>query len=123
MKPSPLTRAKKLFDIDESDPTKARKKAKEKLVEAVQKLADGGLWLDRTNDDKGLEHVSNAKLLRLHQTLSAIKEQFADRDALIEGIVKAEGRANDAPYKSRFAKWPTPRLWDYYKSAAARAEA
>ena len=31
MKPSPLTRAKKLFDIDETDPTKARKLAKDKL--------------------------------------------------------------------------------------------
>ena len=86
------------------------------------KLADGGLWLDRTNQTKGLEHVSNAKLLHLHETLTAIKEKFADRDALIAGIVDVEGRKDDT-YKNRFASWPTPRLWDYYKSAAARAEA
>ena len=123
MKSSPLTRAKKLFDIDETDPVKSRKQAKEKLVSAVQKLADGGLWLDRTNQDKGLEHVSNSKLLRLHETLTAIQEKFSDRDALIEGIVKAEGRDKDGGYKNRFVKWPTPRLWDYYKSAARRARA
>ena len=121
MKPSPLTRAKQLFDIDEKDPSKARKQAKDKLVAAVQKLADGGLWLDRTNEDKGLEHVSNAKLLRLHETLTAVKEKFGDRDALIEGILEAEGRKKDAPYKNRFASWPTPRLWDYFKSAEKRA--
>ncbi|MAQ18586.1 MAG: hypothetical protein CMN30_27795 [Sandaracinus sp.] len=108
--------------MDETDPTKARKLAKDKLVAAVQKLADGGLWLDRTNQTKGLEHVSNAKLLHLHETLTAIKEKFADRDALIAGIVDVEGRKDDT-YKNRFASWPTPRLWDYYKSAAARAEA
>jgi hypothetical protein len=121
MTPSPLSRAKKLFDIDEKDPTKARKQAKEKLVAAVQKLADGGLWLDRVNDEKGLEHVSNAKLLRLHEVLTAVKEKFGDRDSLIEGIVKAEGREKDATYAKRFESWPTPRLWDYYQSAAARS--
>ena len=121
MNASPLSRAKKLFDIDEKDPTKARKQAKEKLVAAVQKLADGGLWIDRTNDEKGLDHVSNAKLLRLHEVLTAVKEKFGDRDSLIDGIVKAEGREKDATYKNRFASWPTPRLWDYYQSASARS--
>jgi hypothetical protein len=47
---------------------------KAKLVEAVQKLAaDDALWLSRTNEDKGLAHVSNAKLLRLHATFSEVK--------------------------------------------------
>ena len=65
MKASPLTVAKQRFDITDKDPAEARKKAKAKLVAEVEKLAKGDLWIDRTNDDKGLEHVSNAKLLRL----------------------------------------------------------
>ncbi len=98
-------------------------KSKDKLVSAVKALATADLWVDRTNKDKGLAHVSNAKLLRLHNVLSEVKKQFGSRAKLIEQIVAAENRGKDKDYAGRFAEWSTPRLFDYYKSAARRVKA
>jgi hypothetical protein len=89
---------------------------KAKLVAAVEKLAGDGLWLDRTNKNKGLGHVANAKLLRLHDTFSAVKEKFGTRDKLIDAILEVEKRSKDEGYKTRLAKYPVPRLWDIYRS-------
>lgn len=116
MKKSPLQTVKDRFGDD-------RKEAKQKLVAAVRELAEGGLWIDRTNEDKGLELVSNKKLLHLHDTLSAVKEAFGNREALIADIIKIENRTKDATYAAHFADWPTPRLWDYHQSAKKRATA
>ena len=47
---------------------------KAKLVAELEKLTkDEDLWVGRLNKDKGLAHVSNAKLLKLHATFSAVK--------------------------------------------------
>ena len=93
---------------------------KEKLVAALEKLADGDLWLGRTSD-KGLAHVSNAKLLRLHRIFTEVKEKFGTRAKLIDAILEVEKRMKDAGYRARLDKHPVPRLWDAYKSAAKRA--
>ena len=92
---------------------------KSKLVEAIRSLG-AGLWIARVNESKGLEHVSNAKLLRLHATFSEVKEQFGTRDKLIEAILEQQARAKDAGLRARFALWPVPRLYDTYRSAANR---
>ena len=94
---------------------------KAKLVEAVQKLAGDDLWIDRTNKNKGLGHVSNAKLIRLHDTFSAVKEKFGTRDKLIGAILEIEKRTKDDGYKTRLAKYPVPRLWDMYRSLEKRS--
>ena len=94
---------------------------KAKLVAAIEKLASGDLWIDRTNKNKGLKHVANAKLLRLHDTFSAVKEKFGTRDKLIAAILDIEKRAKDEGYKTRLGKYPVPRLWDMYRSATKRA--
>jgi len=125
MKPSPLQAAKKRFDITENDPAEARKQVKTKLVEAVRSVADAGdLWVDRLNEDKGLEHVSNKKLLRLLETFEAVKG-FGGRDKVIAAIVAGEGRDKDKFYKAHFAEWSTKRLWDHYQGmdSAPAAEA
>ncbi|HRI65868.1 MAG TPA: hypothetical protein PK156_16590 [Polyangium sp.] len=100
---------------------------KTKLVEAIKALATEELWLGRTNSDqggnRGLEHVSNAKLLRLHATFSEVKEKFGTRDKLIDAVLTAENRTKDAGYKKRIEAYPVPRLYDHYKSAAKRAKA
>lgn len=101
---------------------KERFNDKDGLVAAVEKLATDDLWIDRTNDDGGLALVSNQKLLRLHDVLSTVKEQFGSRSALVDAIAKAENREKDADYRTRFDAWPTPRLWDYYRSAKKRAD-
>ncbi len=119
MKLTPLAAAKKRFGIDEKDPTKARKATKTKLVAAVKKHVDGGLWTDGLGD-KGLEHVSNAKLLRLLDVLDTIKSEFKTRDALVKAILEAEGR-KDATFSKHFADWSSPRLWDRLQAARKRS--
>ena len=120
MKASPLAVAKQRFGITEKDPTEARKKAKAELISALKKFTSDGLWIDRVNDDKGLEHISNAKMLRLLDTLEAVKSRFGSREKLIDAIVEGEGRSKDKFYKAHFADWPTPRLWDHFKSVEKR---
>jgi len=100
---------------------------KDKLVEAVKAFMTEDLWIGRTSTDrggsKGLAHVSNAKLLRLHATFSTVKEKFGTRDGLIEAILKVENRSKDAGYKKRLEGHPVPRLFDQYKAASKRAKA
>ncbi|HEY1955312.1 MAG TPA: hypothetical protein VGH28_06860 [Polyangiaceae bacterium] len=94
---------------------------KAKLVAAIEKLAGDDLWLDRTNKNKGLGRVANAKLVRLHATFSAVKEKFGSRDKLIDAILEIEKRTKDEGEKTRLAKYPVPRLWDMYRSLSAKS--
>src|SRR6188474_1396286 len=97
---------------------------KAKLVAELEKLTKGDdLWVSRLNADKGLAHVSNAKLLRLHRTFMAVKEKFGTRAKLIDAIAEIEKRAKDEGFKTRLNAFPVPRLWDLYQSAAKRAGA
>lgn len=99
---------------------KARFGSKEDLVKAVRGLADGDLFLDRVNDDKGLDRVSNKKLLHLHSVLTEVKESFGSRERLIDAICETEKR-KDQGYRDRLGRWPTPRLLDWLRAAKARA--
>jgi hypothetical protein len=100
---------------------------KAKLVEAVKALATEELWLGRTSadrgHDRGLEHVSNAKLLRLHTVLSEVKAKFGTRTKLVEEILAAEKRSKDTGFKKRLEAYPVPRLWDLYSTVTKRARA
>jgi hypothetical protein len=94
---------------------------KAKLVAAVEKFTGDDLWVARTNKDKGLAHVSNAKLLRLHATFTEVKAKFGTREKLIDAILEQQKRTKDAGMRQRLMAWPVPRLYDTYKSAAKRA--
>ncbi len=100
---------------------------KQKLVEAVKAFTTEDLWLGRTNADaggsRGLEHVSNAKLLRLHAVFSEVKDKFGSRDRLIDEILSLKGRAKDQDFRKRFATYPVPRLYDLYKGLAKSKKA
>lgn len=107
---SPLATVKEKFE------------SKEKLVAEVEKFTkDGELWVSHKNEGKGLRHVSNAKLLRLHRTFTEVKEKFGTRAKLIDAILEVEKRVKDEGYKNRLTAFPVPRLYDMYKSAAKRA--
>lgn len=108
MKASPLAQVKERFG------------SKDKLVEAVRDLATDALWIDRVDEDKGLERVSNKKLLHLHGILSEVKDQFGSRAQLIDAICDVEKR-KDPGYRDRLDRWSTPRLYDWYKAAKKRA--
>ncbi|MET0595224.1 MAG: hypothetical protein ABW133_21170 [Polyangiaceae bacterium] len=94
---------------------------KAKLVAALGPLTSGDLWIDRVNETKGLERVSNAKLLRLYGVLSAVKEKFGTRAKLVDAIAEIEKRSKDEGFKKRLTAYPVPRLFDAYRSAAKRA--
>jgi len=114
MKKSPLASTKERFD------------SKEKLVQAVQKLATEDLWLDRVNETKGLGKVSNQKLLRLHDVLSDAKKRFGSRQKLIDAILELAKRSKDQGYATRLGGYPLPRLLDLHGSLSKsqrRAEA
>jgi hypothetical protein len=114
MKNSPVSAVKEQFQT------------KEKLVEAVQKLATPELWLDRVNSVKGLGRVSNQKLLRLHAVLSDVKSRFGNRTKLIGSILELEKRAKDAGYQTRLEGYALPRLVDLHQvldRKRARSEA
>ena len=97
---------------------------KAKLVSELEKFTkDEDLWVSRLNANKGLAHVSNAKLLRLHQTFTTVKEKFGSRAKLIDAIAEMEKRAKDEGYKTRLGGYPVPRLWDMYQSASKRVAA
>jgi hypothetical protein len=98
MKTSPLAQVQERFGD------------KAKLVAAVQALATEALWLDRLNAEKGLAKVSNAKLLKLHASLSKAKDEFGSRDKLIDAILTLEKRSADAGYKAGLGGHSLPRL-------------
>jgi hypothetical protein len=94
---------------------------KAKLVAAVETFTSDDLWVARTNKDKGLAHVSNAKLLRLHAIFTEVKEKFGTREKLIDAILELEKRSKDAGLRRRLSAWPVPRLYDTYRSLSKRA--
>jgi len=94
--------------------------SKDKLVEAVQKLATADLWLDRVSGEKGLAKVSNQKLLKLHSALSDAQKRFGSRDKLISAILELNKRTKDAGYGARIKKFPLPQLLDLH-AASERA--
>jgi hypothetical protein len=96
---------------------------KAKLVEAVEKFTGDDLWVARTNKNKGLAHVSNAKLLRLHATFSEVKEKFGTREKLIDAVLELQKRSKDTGLRQKLSAWPVPRLYDAFKSATKRAGA
>ena len=104
---------------------KERFENKEKLVAAVKELMTEDLWVARLSSDRGgskdISHVSNAKLLRLYDTLSEVKEKFGTRAKLIDAVLETEKRAKDEGYKKRLEAYPVPRLYDHYKSVARKS--
>jgi hypothetical protein len=93
---------------------------KAKLLAALGPLTDDSLWLPRVNKNKGLERVSNAKLLRLHRVLSEVKDKFGTRGKLIDAVCDLEKRTKDDGYKKRLDAYPVPRLYDLYRALAKR---
>ena len=114
MSNSPWSTLKERFGDDPKD-------AKQKLVEAVKKAAGKDLWLERVSAEKGLEHVSNKKLLHLEQVFQAVSKEVGSRDKLIGEIAELQGRAKDEGYKARLAEESTPSLWDRYRAVQSQA--
>lgn len=111
MKSSPLAQVKERWND------------KAGLIAAVKELAQGDLWIDRVDGDKGLDCVSNKKLIHLHDVLSRAKSEFGSRDKIVDAICEAEKRTKDDGYKARLGRFSTPRLMDELAAARKRAKA
>jgi len=106
---------------------KERFGSKDKLIEALKEFTTEKFWVDRLSSDrggsKGLKNVSNAKLLKLYDTFSQVKEQFGDRVKLIDALLEVQKRVADAGYRTRLEAYPVTRLLDLYQSAKKRVTA
>lgn len=93
------------------------------LVKAVQGLMGGELTNDRRlNADKGLDSVSNKKLLHLHDVLSQVKKDFGSRDKLIKAIAETGKRTKDADFAKSLEDASTPRLFELYRAGQSRSK-
>jgi hypothetical protein len=101
---------------------KDRFKDKAGLITAVQSLMTDALWTDRVNTDKGLDSVSNKKLLHLHEVLSEVKSKFGSRAKLIDAIATGAGRQKDAEYRKGLERFPTPRLVEIARAGEKRTK-
>ena len=99
---------------------KERFNDKESLVKAVRELATDELWIDRLNGNKGLEMVSNRKLLQLHDLLVQVKERFGSRGKLIDALLQQENRSKDEGLRTRLERYGTPRLWEMVQAGEKR---
>jgi len=109
MKNTPLAEVKERFG------------SKEKLIKELRVLFDKGeMFENRLNPDKGLTHVSNEKLLKLHRIATEIQERFTTRANLVDDLLKTLKREKDEGFRARLEKWGLPRLWDYYQSATKK---
>jgi hypothetical protein len=99
---------------------KERFESKEKLVIAIQGLVNSDLWVDRLGA-KGLNRVSNAKLLSLHDKLKGAQAKFKSREALVDDILGMMKRAQDTGLRSALTADPLPRLLDLHASLAKKA--
>jgi len=102
---------------------KERFENKEGLVAALRALATEELWNGRRlNEDKGLDHVSNAKLLHLHAVLSEVSKEHGSRAGLIDSLITLEKRSKDEGYRTHLEGHSTPELLALYKAAKKRAK-
>jgi hypothetical protein len=98
--------------------------SKEALIKELKGLVEKtDLFIKKFSETKGLERVSNLKLLRLHRIAQEVQEKFGTRDKLVNALVDLEGRVKDADYRKRFEKYTLGRLLDAYKSAEKRVKA
>ena len=95
---------------------------KTKLVSTIRDLVGDDLWVG-TAGAKSLEHVSNAKLLRMHATFSDVKTKFGTRAKLVDALLDLDKRAKDEGYRSRLGGYPVARLYDMWKSTSKRSAA
>jgi hypothetical protein len=92
------------------------------LVQALRSLISDELWTDRLNTDKGLDSVSNKKLLRLHEVLTSVKSQFGSRGKLLDAILTGEKRSKDGDYKKGLERLSTPQLFQIFLAGQKRAK-
>ncbi len=102
---------------------KERFGSKDALVKEIEKLTAKKDLLAEKFADKGIDHVSNAKLLRLHRLVTDVSNQFSTRAALVDAYLELKHRSKDEPYKQKLMTYTLGRLYDMYQVAQRKAPA
>jgi hypothetical protein len=100
---------------------KERFGSKEGLIKEIEKLSGKKDLLAERLGDKGIEHVSNSKLLRLHRLLTEVTNQFQGRAALVDAYLELKHRKKDGPYRDKLMTYTLGRLYDMYQVAQRKA--
>jgi hypothetical protein len=95
--------------------------SKEGLIKEIEKLTAKKDFLADRFSEKGLEHVSNRKLLRLHRLVTEVSNQFPDRAALVDAYLELANRSRDEHYREKLRSYTLGRIYDMYKVAQRRA--
>jgi len=97
--------------------------SKEALIKELKGLVEKtDLFVQKFSEQKGLERVSNLKLMRLHRLAKEVQEKFGTRQKLIDALVELEGRVKDADYRKRFEPYTIGRLYDVYRATERRVK-
>lgn len=107
MKKSPLTQVKEQFG------------SKEKLVDALVAMPDSVIERGGAEKDEfrtKLLTAANAKLLRLHQTGSAVTERWGSKDKLVDAILTMKRRGKDQDYRTKLGSLTLGKLFDQFSS-------
>jgi len=93
---------------------------KEKLVDKLVGLLDRG---DESKDEfrSRLSAMANSKLLRLHSAAATIKDQFGNKEKLVDALLELTKRVKDLDYKDRLLDHTPVRLLSLYHAAEKRA--
>lgn len=105
-KESPLAQVKRLHS------------SKEALIDAL-----AGDLARETGDSKDaarerLAGAPNTKLLRLHQALTSMRDQYGSKDKLIQAVSQARGHGKDRDYAAKLQTYSIPRLLDMMRAAS-----
>ena len=96
---------------------------KEALIKELKGLVDKtDLFIQKFSEQKGLERISNLKLLRLHRLAKEVQEKFGTRQKLIDALVELDGHVKDADYRKHFEKHTIGRLYDVYRATERRVK-
>ena len=103
---SPLARVKRLHG------------SKEALIDAL--AADLARETGDSRDEvkERLGGAPNTKLLRLHQALSSLRDQYGSKDKLIQALSEARGHGKDKDYAAKLESYSIPRLLDMMQAAS-----
>lgn len=65
-----------------------------------------------------LAGAPNTKLLRLHQSLAAVRDRYGSKDKLVEALSQARGHGKDQDYVAKLRTYSIPRLLDMMRAAS-----
>lgn len=95
---------------------------KDKLVDKLMGLVERG---EESKDElkTRLKSAANSKLLRLHDVLTEIQEQFGSKEKLVDGVLDLKNRVKDTDYRDKLLAMSPTRLMDLYRSTHRKSRA